>query len=211
MCNTKYRYIATELCQGNLKDYVEGKCKGPKIDDERDLLVQTTRGLAHLHSLKIIHGDMKPTNCLIFQPEGHVNPLIKLADFGLSKLLKEEEIDASNTSMTNPAGTRGWMAPEQYNSARYGREVDIFALGCIFGYTLSVGGKHPFGDDIDDRIYFVKRGLPMILTNQDLKGRYSGDGISFRLIKSMLNMEPAYRPTALEILNDAFFVKFYAL
>jgi len=55
--------------------------------------------------------------------------------------------------MVNPKGTRGWMAPEQYGSARLGGEVDIFALGCIFGYTLSTEGKHPFGDDLDERVY----------------------------------------------------------
>ena len=195
------------MCVGTLQNLVEGALiqHEPLFQDEKQILFQVTHGLAHLHSLDIVHRDVKPTNLLIYQPARDMQPLMKVADFGISKFLRPEQADTTNSNRTNPTGTRGWMAPEQYNSDRFGREVDIFALGCVFGYTLSVGGKHPFGDDIDDRIYFIKRGKSMILTSNDLKERYSADGLSFGLIQSMLNMDPVTRPIALDVLGHGFF------
>jgi len=205
------------LCIGTLQQLVEGKLKellGPSfsyLEDEKEVLLQITKGLAHLHlqSVNIIHRDVKPTNFLVYQPARDIKPLMKVADFGISKLLRPEQVETSNTNMTNPKGTRGWMAPEQYTE-HYGREVDIFSLGCVFGYTLSEGNKHPFGEDIDDRIYMVKRRMPMVLENNKLKSRYLNDGgFAFQLIQSMLNMNPDYRPTAQSILENEFFNGYY--
>ncbi len=116
---------------------------------------------------------------------------MKLADFGLSKVLNNEKGDFTNTSLGNPSGTRGWMAPELYKSIRYDSKVDIFALGCIFGYTLS-GGKHPFGDDPFDQEFED----PI----------YSKDRVAYDLILSMVDMEPTKRPTVQKVLKHIFFL-----
>jgi len=83
---TLYRYIITELCEGTLANYVKGEYQGPKFKNEREILLQVTQGLAHLHSLGIIHRDIKPNNILIFVPsDGYrAEPRMKLADFGIS-------------------------------------------------------------------------------------------------------------------------------
>lgn len=47
-----FRYIALELCQATLIDYVEGRCNTSTIKP-LDILKQATLGLAHLHSLDI--------------------------------------------------------------------------------------------------------------------------------------------------------------
>lgn len=47
-----FRYIALELCQATLSDYVEGKCNNDTIKP-LEILRQATLGLAHLHSLDI--------------------------------------------------------------------------------------------------------------------------------------------------------------
>jgi serine/threonine-protein kinase/endoribonuclease IRE1 len=97
---------------------------------------------------------------------------MKLADFGISKMLKTDmDMDFTNTSVTNPSGSRGWMAPEVYKKERFDCKVDIFPLGCIFAYTLS-GGKHPFGDDPDQRLLRIKNQQPMSMVQQDLKEPY---------------------------------------
>lgn len=55
---TLYRYIALELCVATLQDYVEGRYNGPPIEGIT-ILRHATAGLAHLHSLDIVHRDIK--------------------------------------------------------------------------------------------------------------------------------------------------------
>jgi len=179
---------------------------GPRFQNEKEILRQVTQGLAHLHNtLKIVHRDIKPANLLIFVPtdEEFNKPQMKLADFDISKMLKTEmNIDFTNTSKTNPKGTKGWMAPEVYQSKRFDFKVDVWALGLIFAYTLS-GGKHPFGDDPDLRTARIKQNEPMLLTKTDLVGN-NKDGV-FELIKSMLKVEANNRPSITDVLKDSFF------
>jgi len=104
--------------------------------------------------------------------------------------------------MNPAAGTAYWTSPELYDHStnRYDFQVDIFPLGCIFGYTLS-GGKHPFGDDhphvISSRII---RKEAMLMVQQDLK-----EPLAFKLIQSMVDMDPGKRPTVGQVLRDPFF------
>ena len=200
--------MATELCSGTLEEYLNGKYVGPRFLNELEILHQVVQGLAHLHRLGIVHRDIKPTNILIFIPsEGSDEtnkPLVKLADFGISKILKIGKNDFTNTSVTNPNGTRGWMAPEVYESNRFDFKVDIWALGCIFGYTLSEGKNHPFGEE-NKRNSRILQKEDMELTPRDLKKPYSDDRVGFELIKSMLEREPTVRPEITKVLNSSFF------
>ena len=113
---------------------------------------------------------------------------MKLADFGLSKILQSEQFDLSTKNKTNPGGTRGWIAPELYEG-RYDYKVDIFPLGCLFGYTLS-NGKHPFGEDVERSFRIMKKREPKFLAKNNMKEPYSKDDVAFNLIKSMIKMEP---------------------
>jgi len=155
--------------------------------------------------LGIVHRDLKPVNILIYIPpseenEEHKPPIIKLADFGISKALNPDKEDFTNTSVTNPNGTRGWMAPEVYELKRFDFKVDVWALGLIFGYTLS-GGKHPFEPNKP-----ITKRMRMKLVRNDLKEPYSSENNkAFDLIKSMIAMNPKKRPTVQDIVNSLFF------
>lgn len=200
------RFIASELCRGTLDDYIKGSYKGPKFVPEKEILLQMAKGLAYLHSLKIVHRDIKPTNILIYvTQDSDETPIVKLADFGLSKVLKNDlELDFSNSNTRNPSGTQGWMAHELYESNRFDLRVDIFSLGCVFAYTMT-DGKHPFGDDHIERLIRIRRNEPISLTQEDLKAPYSFDSNALNLIHSMIQWEPKDRPTARNIVDHEFF------
>ena len=70
---------------------------GP-LPSELEVLYQIADGLAFLHSKKIVHGDIKPENILIFPGDNgkpDQGPQMKLTDFGLSKLFKTKSTDTS--------------------------------------------------------------------------------------------------------------------
>lgn len=194
-------------------DWINGTYKGPIADDgEKGILYQVTKGLEYLHDSKpiVIHKDIKPNNILIFVPsDAGSRPQMKLADFGISRILAEGNDTGicTNSNVEKPSGTEGYMARELYFKVpKYDFKVDIFALGCVFGCTLSVGGKHPFGDDYCDQVVRIKKepiDQPyMSLKLEELKEPYR---CAFELIKSMVDENPNKRPTTKDILNHAFF------
>jgi len=197
-----------------LEDFFKGKYDGleTKTISERGILRQVTRGLTHLHKLGIVHRDLKPENILFLvtpslkrtdSTEGSKPSVVmKLADFDIAKILKTERKDFTNTSLTSPNGTRGWMPPELFIKELFDFKVDVWALGCIFAYALS-GGKHPFGDDIK-RVIRIMEKEPMVLGQKDLKEPYSEDPSIFALIKSMVSAEPDNRPSVTDVLKSSF-------
>jgi len=88
-------------------------------------------GVAYLHDHGIVHRDLKPGN--IFSSEG----LVKVGDYGLSKFIS----CSRRSGHTESIGTVHYMAPEVANG-RYGKEIDIYALGIILYEMLT--GRVPF-------------------------------------------------------------------
>jgi serine/threonine protein kinase len=131
-------------------DFVSGKYRGP-VPTDQQCLMQMAAGVGHLHYKTIVHRDIKPENVLIYgqQPS---NPVLKIADFGLSKRTTER----GSFSMSSASiGTLCYMAPEllqlmdkgeEEMSKRVSNASDVFALGCVYFIYLS-RGTHPFGSD----------------------------------------------------------------
>ena len=154
------RYFVLERCKASLKDFFEkpeNYKEQIKLPFNYSVMLQLARGLAYIHSQKIVHRDIKPGNVLISN-EGGRNPEVtmKWTDFGLSKKVNERE----TFSLSGVKGTMHWFAPELFVSddkmeasnqdvkQRGTTKSDVFVEGCLFGYIL-LDGKHPFGSDAE--------------------------------------------------------------
>ena len=84
-------------------------------------LRQILSGLAFLHANDIVHRDIKGGNILVDE-SGNV----KLADFGCSYRMKSDK----TMSMAELKGTPYFMAPEVLTAGKYGRNGDVWAVGC---------------------------------------------------------------------------------
>ncbi|KIY49564.1 Pkinase-domain-containing protein [Fistulina hepatica ATCC 64428] len=182
----------------------------------RHVILQVAQGIRYLHEERgVVHRDIKPENLLferipiipstnpIHRPydeekedEGEFIPgvggggigRVKIADFGLSKVVWNEE------TMT-PCGTVGYTAPEIVKDERYSKSVDMWALGCVL-YTLLCGFP-PFYDESIS-----------VLTEKVAKGSYTflspwWDDVSHSakdLITHLLSVEPVQRYTIEEFL-----------
>uniref|UniRef100_A0A1B6MTN9 non-specific serine/threonine protein kinase n=1 Tax=Graphocephala atropunctata TaxID=36148 RepID=A0A1B6MTN9_9HEMI len=186
--DSQFRYIALELCAATLQDYVEKRVYNEELG-ERVLLSQATAGLLHLHSLNIVHRDIKPHNVLLSMPGSGGEVRAMISDFGLCKKLQSGR--ASFSRRSGVTGTDGWIAPEIIlGHSRTTCHVDIFSLGCVFYYVLS-RGKHPFGDTLHRQAN--------ILSND-----YKLAGLSVLwcgLVEKMISRDSLERPTADVILQ----------
>ncbi len=125
-------WVVMEYVAGDcLEDVVTKHPEGVPREDAMAWFHGIAAGVAYLHDHGIVHRDLKPGN--IFCDEG----LVKIGDYGLSKF-----ISASRRSgQTESVGTVHYMAPEIGNG-RYGKEIDIYALGIILYEMLT--GRVPF-------------------------------------------------------------------
>lgn len=119
--HANFLYIALELCPASLADVIESPDQFREISnsfDPKRALRQITSGLRHLHSLKIVHRDIKPQNILISAPKTGVpgkdgGRRMLISDFGLCKKLEVDQTSFLPTAHgAMAAGTVGWRAPE---------------------------------------------------------------------------------------------------
>uniref|UniRef100_A0AAQ5ZZV1 CaM kinase-like vesicle-associated a n=1 Tax=Amphiprion ocellaris TaxID=80972 RepID=A0AAQ5ZZV1_AMPOC len=106
--------------------------------DTSNVMRQVLEAVAYLHSLKIVHRNLKLENLVYFNRLKHSK--IVISDFQLAKL--------ENGLIRDPCGTPEYLAPEVVGRQRYGRPVDCWAIGVIMYILLS--GNPPFYDDGDE-------------------------------------------------------------
>jgi len=131
-------YFQMEFVDGmNLRQLLESHRPAPQ--ECLSLIPQICEALEYAHGEGIVHRDIKPENILLDQ-KGRV----KLADFGLSKLLEPRRQDIQLTQSDHVLGTMHYMAPEQFEKPlEVDQRADIYSLGVVLYEMLT--GELPLG------------------------------------------------------------------
>ncbi|KAI3972896.1 hypothetical protein MKX01_019554 [Papaver californicum] len=190
------QYLGTDTAEGKLYIFLELVTKGSLAQlyqkyDLRDSQVssytrQILHGLRYLHDQDVIHRDIKCANILV-----DANGSVKLADFGLAKTTKLNDVKSSK-------GTAFWMAPEVVNrkNTGYGLPADIWSLGCTVLEMLT--HQLPYAPlEWMQATYRIGKGEP-----PSVPDNLSEDARSF--ILKCLQVKPEDRPTAAMLLDHPF-------
>ena len=176
-------FIVMELAEGEtLEDVITHSALTAK---EFDALVrQTLAGMNAAHSQGLIHLDLKPENLMIHRlPDGGLQ--VKILDFGLAR----------STQVTAPQdgllGSVHFMAPEQFERAAVDVRTDIYALGCLFYYSLTQ--QHPFEGDTKPQVmvaHLYHHTRPLAALRTDLPAHVT------QWVEWLINRIPATRPAS---------------
>ena len=174
---------------GNIMSYLN-KINYPINEELISTIIQNVLfGLLYLHSINIIHRDIKCQN-LLLSDEGRV----KISDFGIS-------INKNVLNCNNRVGTPYWMSPEVINRQRYNEKTDIWSLGIIC-YEL-VEGEPPYSE-------FKPNVVMKKIIENPIKGlknpeKYSNEFNDF--VSLCLNVDYNKRPNIPQLLEHKFIKK----
>ncbi|XP_077582428.1 serine/threonine-protein kinase PDIK1L-like isoform X2 [Stigmatopora nigra] len=216
-----YLWFVMEFCEGgDLNQFILSR--QPDSLTNNSFMLQLTSAVAFLHENKIVHRDLKPDNILISERSG--TPVLKVADFGLSKVCaglgtviegkecedKSKNINVNKFWLSSACGSDFYMAPEVWEG-HYTAKADIFALGIIIWAMLE---RITFIDGESKRELlgtYVKQGADivpvgeallenpkMILNIPQKRKSCISDGVK-ELLLDMLAVNPQDRPDAFEL------------
>ncbi|XP_068868559.1 cyclin-dependent kinase-like 2 isoform X1 [Aphelocoma coerulescens] len=221
VCKRKKRwYLVFEFVDHTVLDDLEASPNGLDYSRVRKYLFQIMRGIAFCHSHNIIHRDIKPENILVSQ-----SGVVKLCDFGFARPLA-----TSGEVYTDYVATRWYRAPELLvGDSKYGRPVDVWAIGSLITEMLTGEPLFPGDSDIDQLFHITKclgnliprqqelfyknplfagMKLPEVKELESLEKRYPKlPAATLDLAKECLQIDPDKRPSCAELLQGDFFNK----
>ncbi|EQC41594.1 TKL protein kinase [Saprolegnia diclina VS20] len=160
-------------------------------------------GLVYLHSMQIIHRDLKSRNVLLDSSDGET---VKLTDFGVSKEDLQE-------TMTVGVGTYRWMAPEILKEGHYSVAADIYS----FGILLSELDTHkiPYAESRHPITHkpLVDTAIMSMVINGTLSPSFSTDcpqwvhAIALRCLEHDPELRPSARQLVLELRRQSLHAK----
>ena len=132
-------FVVMELLSGQTLDEIVEKAP-LTWTDFRELVLQIQEALIAAQDLGLIHRDLKPSNVMLnWLPSGRFQA--KVVDFGLAKFggaPSPEDLDQADAIF----GSIFYMAPELFERAPIDTRLDMYAIGCVYYFTLT--GKNPF-------------------------------------------------------------------
>ena len=181
--------------QGDLSSLIEKYKKEKKHIPENDIwyiIIQIYRAIEYMHSNKIIHRDIKCQNIFLNGGEQLNQQIIKLGDFGISKILKY-----TYELCRTPLGTPYYLSPEICSGKGYDYKSDIWMFGCVL-YELMTLEKPFNGVNLPNLIMNILKKeikfFPCIYSNE----------LVF-LCKKLLSKDIKFRPYIWELKNFDFF------
>mmetsp|Transcript_22010 Transcript_22010/g.58819 ORF Transcript_22010/g.58819 Transcript_22010/m.58819 type:complete len:954 (-) Transcript_22010:182-3043(-) len=212
-------YLVFEFVEKSMLDVLEAHPNGVETETVRILTCQLLRAIEYCHRHDVIHRDIKPENLLIDPKDS----ALRLCDFGFARTM------SNDSPLTDYVATRWYRAPELLlGSTRYGKDIDLWALGCIMG-ELTDGQPLFAGESEVDQLFVIQKVLgpltpehmEMFLRNprflgiqfpevnrpETLEKRYVRrmPKIQMQLLKAVLVMEPKRRLTARDALRMPWF------
>jgi serine/threonine protein kinase len=131
------------------------------LDYAVKLIIDSAKGLGHVHGAGMIHRDVKPGNILLETAKNRV----KISDFGLSIIGDERKME-TQTDLSLHLGTPSFMSPEQVQDAHsVTQRTDIYSLGASLYFLVT--GEDPYeGSNALSTMKSIVGGDPI-----DLKGK----------------------------------------
>ncbi|ORC87685.1 putative protein kinase [Trypanosoma theileri] len=135
--------LVMERCTTDLGTMLSGRSASNPLPSQnaKKLFKMLLSAVAYMHKEGILHRDVKPSNCFLTR-----DGVLRLGDFGLSRIWDMDE------SMTHEVVSRWYRAPELLlGQRRYGPEIDMWSVGCVFAELLRGYGGAFFAGDGDIR------------------------------------------------------------
>ena len=134
---TMETFLIYEMCDGGI--ILNRKLNQPYPRTKlSNAIADSARGLAYLHSIGILHRDIKVENLLLTS-----SGVVKICDLGMAKILSRKKDEQLEDTLYKPIGSRHYRSPEMYLDESFsGFAADVWALGCVF-FCL-VTGELPF-------------------------------------------------------------------
>jgi serine/threonine protein kinase len=179
-------YIVMQLIEGvSLHHFLERH--NPTVGAAAAIVAQIADALVHVHSLPVVHRDIKPYNLLVAQ-----NGTVVLIDFGIAKPVSRHATPYTRHGST--VGSRGYQAPEQILERQVTPKTDLYALGCVL-YEL-LAGRPPFtGDSLADQ-HLHQVPLPLLVHAPHLPDELG------EITLQLLEKEPDMRPANAAVVRD---------
>lgn len=195
-------FVMECTASGTLSDCVGKERVVP--DEVARLILLLARAMGVAHQKGIIHRDLKPSNILMapLAEESTLNCLWgvpKIADFGLAKLIDENQKEQNVTQSGQILGPPCFMAPEQARSGKIiGPPTDVYSLGAIL-YQLLAGRPPYVGATSIDLILRMLESEPDSLLQ--LRPDLPGDLVA--ICEKCMAKDPAERFATMRELSDA--------
>jgi len=140
-------------------DYIEGQNLADILTEKGHLSLGTTidifkqvcDGVECAHRGGILHRDLKPANFMLTRA-ANGKLIVKVLDFGLAKLTKQDRSRQSLTAVGDVFGSPYYMSPEQCSGDKLDHRSDIYSLGCAMFECLT--GQPPFAGNKPQAIIF---------------------------------------------------------